>query len=137
MEMLQDGFGRRVAYLRLSVTDRCNYRCFYCMPEQGIKLEPHTHMLRSEEVVRLVRLFVELGVSKVRVTGGEPLVRRNLTGLVGELASLPGLEDLSLTMSRSTRSTPPRSVRSRAAASSTMSSLGSTGRSRWAWPRSS
>jgi cyclic pyranopterin phosphate synthase len=113
--MLKDSFGRRVAYLRLSVTDRCNYRCFYCMPEQGIvtdrcnyrcfycmpeqgiKLEPHTHMLRTEEMVRLVRLFVELGVQKVRVTGGEPLVRRNLTGLVAELADLPGLDDLSLT----------------------------------------
>ena len=83
MEMLQDGFGRRVAYLRLSVTDRCNYRCFYCMPEQGIKLEPHTHMLRSEEVVRLVRLFVELGVSKVRVTGRRT---RGVAGTRGSVA---------------------------------------------------
>jgi cyclic pyranopterin phosphate synthase len=70
MEMLKDSFGRRVAYLRLSVTDRCNYRCFYCMPEQGIKLEPHTHMLRTEEMVRLVRLFVELGVQKGRRARG-------------------------------------------------------------------
>ena len=97
MAMLQDSFGRRVEYLRLSVTDRCNYRCFYCMPEEGIKLEPHTHMLRSGEMARLVRLFVELGVRKVRVTGGEPLVRRNLSGLIAELAALAGLEDLSLT----------------------------------------
>ncbi len=94
---LQDSFGRRVEYLRLSVTDRCNYRCFYCMPEHGVKLEPRANLLRSEELARLVRLFVELGVRKVRVTGGEPLIRRNLAGLIGDLAALPGLEDLSLT----------------------------------------
>lgn len=94
---LQDSFGRRVEYLRLSVTDRCNYRCFYCMPEQGIKVEPRSNLLRTEELTRLVGLFAELGVRKVRVTGGEPLIRRNLAGLVADLAALPGIDDLSLT----------------------------------------
>ncbi|MDX1593457.1 MAG: GTP 3',8-cyclase MoaA [Gammaproteobacteria bacterium] len=95
--VLQDPFGRRVEYLRLSVTDRCNYRCFYCMPEQGVHLEPRANILRSEELVRLVAAFVALGVRRVRITGGEPLVRRNLVGLVVDLAALPGLDDLSLT----------------------------------------
>jgi len=94
---LQDNFGRRVEYLRLSVTDRCNYRCFYCMPEAGFVAEPRANLLRTEELTRLVGLFVGLGVHKVRVTGGEPLIRRNLAALVTELAAFPGLEDLSLT----------------------------------------
>ena len=94
---LQDTFGRRVEYLRLSVTDRCNYRCFYCMPEAGFVAEPRDNLLRTEELARLVGLFVGLGVSKVRVTGGEPLIRRNLSSLVADLAAFPGLEDLSLT----------------------------------------
>jgi cyclic pyranopterin phosphate synthase len=94
---LLDSFGRHVEYLRLSVTDRCNYRCFYCMPEAGFVAEPRDNLLRTEELARLVGLFVGLGVRKVRVTGGEPLIRRNLSSLVADLAAFPGLEDLSLT----------------------------------------
>jgi len=97
MTELRDSFGRRVEYLRLSVTDRCNYRCFYCMPELGFVPEPRANMLRSEELVRLVGLFAGLGVSKVRLTGGEPLLRRNLTELAATIAALPGIDDLSLT----------------------------------------
>jgi cyclic pyranopterin phosphate synthase len=96
-EKLSDGFGRRIEYLRLSVTDRCNYRCFYCMPETGFVAEPRANLLRTEELARLVGLFVELGVRKVRITGGEPLIRRNLATLAADLAEFPGLEDLSLT----------------------------------------
>jgi cyclic pyranopterin phosphate synthase len=94
---LTDSFGRRVEYLRLSVTDRCNFRCVYCMPDVGFAMEPRANLLRSEELLRLVALFAGFGVSKVRITGGEPLVRRNLAALVADLAALPGIDDLSLT----------------------------------------
>jgi len=94
---LVDGFGRRHDNLRLSVTDRCQLRCFYCMPEQGVKFTPHAEILRYEEMARLARLFVGLGVDKIRVTGGEPLVRKGLAQLIGMLASIDGIRDLALT----------------------------------------
>ncbi|MBB6340515.1 cyclic pyranopterin phosphate synthase [Pseudomonas fluvialis] len=94
--LLQDGFGRPITYLRLSVTDRCNFRCVYCMPEK-MQFLPRIKTLRKEELVQIGAAFVALGVSKVRLTGGEPLVDPNLPWVVKELADLPGLEQLALT----------------------------------------
>lgn len=94
--MLYDSFGRRIEYLRLSVTDRCNLRCTYCMPEGAAGgAEPAT-WLSFDEVERVVRIFARLGVAKVRLTGGEPLLRKNLAALAARLAALPGITDLSL-----------------------------------------
>ena len=96
MPNLVDSFGRCIDYLRISVTDRCNYHCFYCRPPGAVADGSHHDFLRHEEIVRLVRLFSELGVSKVRLTGGEPLLRRNLAGLATMITDLPGIADLSL-----------------------------------------
>ncbi|KAF0167016.1 MAG: moaA1 [Rhodocyclaceae bacterium] len=94
--MLLDGFGRRVDYLRLSVTDRCDLRCSYCMP-QGFKgYEEPAHWLSFDEIERLLGVFARLGLRRVRLTGGEPLLRRNLPDLARRLAALPGIDDLSL-----------------------------------------
>lgn len=92
-----DSFGRVIDYLRVSVTDRCNFRCVYCMPEEGAPIAPREEILTYEEIVRLLRIGVELGVRKVRLTGGEPLVRRDIVTLVQKVAAIPGIEDLSLT----------------------------------------
>ncbi len=94
---LVDLQARTVRYLRVSVTDRCNYRCSYCMPEQGVDVVPRADLLAFDEIEQLVRLFVRLGIRKVRLTGGEPLVRRGIVELVGRLARLQGLEDLAMT----------------------------------------
>lgn len=95
---LLDRFGRLHTSLRVSVTDRCNLRCFYCMPEHGAQFEPREALLTFEEVSRVVRLLVnQCSVQEVRLTGGEPLVRKGLPGLVEMLASVEGLADLSLT----------------------------------------
>ena len=96
MTGLIDPFHRSIRYLRVSVTDRCNYRCFYCMPSQGMQWEERAEFLTFEEMTRLIRLFTELGVDKVRLTGGEPLVRRGLLDFVKQLHALPGLKDLSM-----------------------------------------
>jgi cyclic pyranopterin phosphate synthase len=96
-EPLHDGHGRRISDLRVSVTDRCNFRCQYCMPAEGLPWLERSELLSFEEVARLVRLFVALGVSDVRLTGGEPLVRRDFPQLVEMLAPIEGLQDLSLT----------------------------------------
>jgi cyclic pyranopterin phosphate synthase len=96
MPGLVDSFGRCIDYLRVSVTDRCNYHCFYCRPPGTRADGSHHDFLRHEETARLVRLFSELGVSKVRLTGGEPLLRRNIEGLAAMIAGLPGVDDLSL-----------------------------------------
>ena len=88
---------RRVEYLRVSVTDRCNYRCTYCMPAAGVPVVSHDNLLSFEEIRTLVEQFVALGVRKVRLTGGEPLVRRGIVDLVAMLAEVPGLQDLSMT----------------------------------------
>lgn len=93
---LQDRFGRKVEYLRLSVTDRCDLRCTYCIPEGFHGFEEPAHWLTQDEVVRVVGAFARLGVSKVRLTGGEPLLRRDITELARRLGGLPGVEDLSL-----------------------------------------
>lgn len=96
-EPLLDGHGRRIADLRVSVTDRCNFRCQYCMPADGLPWLERSEVLRFEEVERLVALFARLGVHDVRLTGGEPLVRREFPRLVSMLAAIDGVEDLAIT----------------------------------------
>ncbi|MEE3158777.1 MAG: GTP 3',8-cyclase MoaA [Pseudomonadota bacterium] len=93
---LQDGLGRRIEYLRLSVTDRCDFRCVYCMAEDMTFL-PRAQILSLEEIERLARLFVSLGVRKIRLTGGEPLVRRGIVDLCARIGALPGLRELVMT----------------------------------------
>jgi GTP 3',8-cyclase len=94
---LIDSFGRVHDSLRISVTDRCNIRCFYCMPESGVQYEKRSEILDYEEIERFARIAAKLGVTKLRVTGGEPLVRRDLPLLVRRLAAIPGIRDLALT----------------------------------------
>lgn len=93
----RDGLGRVVDYLRVSVTDRCNLRCRYCLPEAGVGLKDHGDILTYEELERIIRVAVAMGVRRVRITGGEPLVRRGLVGFLARISQLPGLDDLSLT----------------------------------------
>jgi cyclic pyranopterin phosphate synthase len=96
MSGLVDQFGRRIEYLRLSVTDRCNLRCTYCRPSRSCQSSDPAHWLSFDEISRLVGLLVRLGVRRVRLTGGEPLIRPRLPDLAARLAELPGLEDLSV-----------------------------------------
>ncbi len=94
---LKDNYRRPIEYLRVSVTDRCNLRCLYCMPEEGIPPLTHEDVLSYEEIERVVQLAVEMGIVHVRLTGGEPLVRKGVVDLVAKLAAIPGLDDLSMT----------------------------------------
>src|ERR671939_500153 len=94
---LQDGHGRLIQDLRVSVTDRCNFRCQYCMPADGLPWLERSELLTFEEIERLVRVFASMGVDELRLTGGEPLVRREFPRLVEMLARVPGLRDISLT----------------------------------------
>jgi cyclic pyranopterin phosphate synthase len=94
---LTDGFGRIHDNLRISVTDRCNIRCFYCMPEEGVKFMAREEILTFEEIERFARIAVGLGVNKLRITGGEPLVRRNLPYLLERLVHIEGVKDIALT----------------------------------------
>jgi cyclic pyranopterin phosphate synthase len=93
---LTDQFGRRIDYVRLSVTDRCDLRCSYCIPEGFKGFEEPAHWLSFDEIERLIGAFARLGVSRIRLTGGEPLLRRDIAGLAGRIAALPGIRDLSL-----------------------------------------
>ncbi len=95
--MLVDTYGRPITYLRISVTDRCNYRCVYCMPAEGVALTGHADILRFEEITQVVRAAAALGVRAVRLTGGEPLVRLDLPVLVKMIRDVSGIEDISLT----------------------------------------
>jgi cyclic pyranopterin phosphate synthase len=97
MDPLVDGWGREIKSVRVSVTDRCNFRCRYCMPAEGLEWLEQPQVLSFEEIARLVRVLAAMGVEEVRLTGGEPLVRRDLPELVRQLAEIPGVEDLSLT----------------------------------------
>jgi cyclic pyranopterin phosphate synthase len=92
-----DPFGRRIHYVRVSVTDRCNFRCVYCMPEEGIDVTPREELLTFEEIERLGRVLSEMGVDRIRLTGGEPTVRRDILELVRRLGALPLLRDLAMT----------------------------------------
>jgi len=94
---LQDSFGRTINNVRISVTDRCNFRCRYCMPEQGMMWLAKKELLSYEEIARLTRVFASLGINKIRLTGGEPLMRKDLHTLVSRLASIAGIEDIALT----------------------------------------
>ncbi len=96
-DLLVDRFGRRHTYLRLSLTERCNLRCRYCMPAEGVPLTQKDHLLTTPEIIRLARLFVGMGVEKVRLTGGEPLVRKDAETVVEALGAMPGLHTLALT----------------------------------------
>ena len=94
---LYDSYGRPMEYMRLAVTDRCNLRCFYCMPYEGMKYVARKELLTYEEMVRLTRVLVEMGVKKVRITGGEPFVRKNMYGFLKRLAAIDGLEKINIT----------------------------------------
>ena len=96
-EPLVDSFGRSIGSVRISVTDRCNFRCRYCMPAEGLDWLQRSEVLSFEEIERLARLLASMGVAHVRITGGEPLVRRDLPDLIERLAHVPGLDDLALT----------------------------------------
>lgn len=94
---MKDIHGRTIDYLRISLTDRCNFRCIYCMPEEGVCQLSHDDILRIEEIARVVRVAAGLGVRSVRLTGGEPLVRKGVADLVREIARTPGIENVSMT----------------------------------------
>jgi molybdenum cofactor biosynthesis protein A len=94
---LFDNHGRPITYLRLAVTDRCNLRCFYCMPEEGIKYLPKKELLTFEEIERLISLTASMGISKVRLTGGEPFVRTDLMSLIRKIVTINGIKDVHLT----------------------------------------
>jgi len=92
-----DGAGRTIDYLRISVTDRCNLRCLYCMPSEGVSWIPHEDVLRFEEILRICRILAGMGIKSVRVTGGEPLLRRGLAGFISELKAVNGIERVGMT----------------------------------------
>jgi cyclic pyranopterin phosphate synthase len=93
---MRDGFGRRIEYLRISVTDKCNLRCVYCMPEEGLPWLKREQILSYEEIAEVVRVMAGMGLRRVRITGGEPLVRREVARLVGMIAAVPEIDDIAL-----------------------------------------
>lgn len=94
---MKDNYGRKIDYLRISLTDRCNLRCIYCMPEEGVPFRPHDSILRIEEIVEFTRRAAKAGIRKIRLTGGEPLVRKGVVDLIREIKDIPEIEDVSLT----------------------------------------
>ena len=94
---MMDSYGRNINYLRISVTDRCNLRCIYCMPELGIKNLNHEDILRYEDILKIVKIATSLGINKIRYTGGEPLVRKDINKLIYETSKLPGINDIAIT----------------------------------------
>ena len=92
-----DSYNRHINYLRISVTDRCNLRCRYCMPEEGILLKQHSDILSFDEIISVVEIAVKLGINKIRLTGGEPLVRKDIVRLVSMIAGVDGIDDLAMT----------------------------------------
>lgn len=94
---MKDRFDRKINYLRISVTDRCNLRCIYCMPCEGIEKKPHNNILRQEEIMEIVKCSAKLGVNKIRLTGGEPLIRKDIIALISEIGQVDGIDDLTLT----------------------------------------
>ena len=97
MHKLIDSFGRQISYVRLAVTDRCNLRCQYCMPAQGIDIVPRKELLTYKEMYRIIRVLTELGVNKIRLTGGEPFVRKDFVGFLKMLSHNDLLEDINIT----------------------------------------
>src|SRR6476646_8916825 len=93
---MEDRFGHRISYLRVSITDRCNERCTYCMPHELQEWLPREGVLTYEETLRLIRIAAELGVTKVRITGGEPLTRRDVLAFVQQLPAVPGINDIGI-----------------------------------------
>lgn len=96
MDKLRDKYGRKIDYLRISITDRCNLRCRYCMPAEGVDLKEHSEILSFEDIVKIVRVGKKIGIEKVRITGGEPLVRLGIENLISRLAELD-IKDISMT----------------------------------------
>ncbi len=96
-QRMTDSYNRHINYLRVSITDRCNLRCLYCMPEEGVGMLPHNQILTFEEITAVVKIAVSLGVSKVRITGGEPLVRHDVVHLIEQISAVEGIKDLSMT----------------------------------------
>lgn len=96
-DMMLDQYNRKIDYMRISVTDKCNFRCTYCMPKEGIKTLQHEELLHFEEIERIVRSAVELGVRRIKITGGEPLVRRGVIRLISSIHKIPGIEEITLT----------------------------------------
>lgn len=94
---MKDNLGRNIDYLRISITDKCNLRCKYCMPANGVTLIPHEELLTLEEVYRVASVFADLGIKKIRLTGGEPLVRKNFIWLVEQIHALDGIEEIGMT----------------------------------------
>jgi cyclic pyranopterin phosphate synthase len=95
--MMEDGRGRVIDYLRISVTDRCNLRCVYCMPEEGVELKPHRAMMTLEEIEHLVYVASGMGISRIRLTGGEPLVRLGICDLISSITKMDGIDSVALT----------------------------------------
>lgn len=102
---LEDRFGRRHTYLRVSLTDRCNFRCVYCMPAEGVDVKPKDEILSLEEIERIVKVFAKLGVNKVRLTGGEPTVRKGLEQLIASIKAVDGIDHVLMTTNGSTLAT--------------------------------
>ncbi|MDO9493410.1 GTP 3',8-cyclase MoaA [Acetobacterium sp.] len=94
---MKDNYGRKINYMRISITDLCNLRCVYCMPEEGVEKHPHQKNLSFEEILDLIKAGVSLGVNKIRLTGGEPLVRHGIVDLVRRIGEIPGIDDLTMT----------------------------------------
>lgn len=92
-----DRWNRAIDYIRISVTDRCNLRCIYCMPQEGIEARPHEEILTYDEIIRLCRCFLKFGINKIKITGGEPLVRKDIAFLIGQLKALEGMKEVTLT----------------------------------------
>lgn len=96
-EALTDTFGRYHTYLRISLTERCNLRCKYCMPAEGVKLSQKSHLLTTDEVIKIATLFVEQGVKKIRLTGGEPTIRKDLADIIKNIKAIDGLDSIGIT----------------------------------------
>jgi len=97
MKILKDNFNRKIEYLRISVTDLCNSRCKYCMPPEGVEFKSHDEILSFEEITNIVSVFAKLGIKKIRLTGGEPLVRRDIVDLVRKISNIKGINEVALT----------------------------------------
>lgn len=97
MTVIKDQFQRQINYLRISITDRCNLRCQYCMPQEGVEYKPHSQIMRYEDILKLVKVSTDLGIKKIRITGGEPLVRKDAVKFVSMLSEVRDLEEIALT----------------------------------------